>query len=164
MYTIFYESPLGILQITTTETDLQSLKFFEEEQSSHLALRTSHDNIPIINTTILQLQAYFNKELKTFDLPLAPIGTPFQKQVWQALLEIPFGRTVTYKHIAQKVGKPKGSQAVGNANGKNPIAIIIPCHRVIGADGSLTGYAGGLDRKQWLLDLERPYKQGTFAF
>lgn len=99
-----------------------------------------------------QLAAYFAGQLKAFDLPLAPTGTPFQRRVWSALLTIPYGRTWSYGELARQVGS--ASRAVGLANGKNPIAVIIPCHRVIGSDGSLTGYGGGLDRKRYLLDLE----------
>lgn len=98
-----------------------------------------------------QLQAYFNAGRSSFDLPLAPAGTPFQQRVWAALSEIPFGQTWTYAQLAQHIGQPGAARAVGLANGRNPIAIIVPCHRVVGADGSLTGYAGGLERKRWLL-------------
>lgn len=98
-----------------------------------------------------QLASYFAGELRAFNLPLAPIGTEFQRKVWQALLDIPFGRTESYGALARRIGAPKASRAVGLANGCNPIAIIIPCHRVIGANGSLTGYGGGIERKRWLL-------------
>jgi methylated-DNA-[protein]-cysteine S-methyltransferase len=101
-----------------------------------------------------QLTAYFAGELTSFDLPLAPAGTPFQRRVWAALQTIPFGQTRSYGDLARQIGSESASRAVGLANGKNPIALVIPCHRVIGADGSLTGYGGGLDRKQFLLDLE----------
>jgi methylated-DNA-[protein]-cysteine S-methyltransferase len=101
-----------------------------------------------------QLRAYFAGELLDFDLPLAGAGSPFQAQVWEALCSIPYGRTVSYGEIARRVGLPKASRAVGAANGRNPISIIVPCHRVIGADGKLTGYGGGLDRKHWLLQHE----------
>jgi len=101
------------------------------------------------------LRAYFKRELKQFDLPLAPVGTPFQLKVWQALRAIPYGELVSYKTIAEVVGNPKAVRAVGGANGKNPIPIIVPCHRVIGSDGSLTGFGGGLDTKKRLIDLER---------
>ena len=101
-----------------------------------------------------QLDAYFAGELTRFDLPLAPRGSEFQQRVWAALQEIPYGRTESYGELAERIGSPGGARAVGLANGKNPIGIIIPCHRVVGADGSLTGYGGGLDRKQQLLDLE----------
>jgi methylated-DNA-[protein]-cysteine S-methyltransferase len=101
-----------------------------------------------------QLDAYFAGVLTRFDLPLTPVGSVFQQRVWAALQEIPFGQTESYGQLAERIGSPGGARAVGLANGKNPIGIIIPCHRVVGADGSLTGYGGGLDRKKLLLDLE----------
>lgn len=101
-----------------------------------------------------ELDEFFEGERKAFDLPLAPVGTPFQKKVWKALEEIPYGETRTYKDIAMAVDCPKGFRAVGMANNKNPIAIIVPCHRVVGANGKLVGYAGGLGIKEWLLHLE----------
>ena len=103
-----------------------------------------------------QLAAYFSGESKAFDLELFPGGSPFQTTVWKALREIPYGRTVSYTWVARRIGKPKAVRAVGVANGRNPISIIIPCHRVIGSDGSLTGYGGGLDVKRRLLQLEAP--------
>jgi len=102
----------------------------------------------------LQLAAYFAGELTAFDLPLAPAGTEFQRSVWAALQTIPYGQTWSYSQVADKIGRPAAVRAVGLANGRNPVAIVIPCHRVIGSDGSLTGYGGGLDRKRFLLDLE----------
>ena len=102
-----------------------------------------------------QLEAYCRGELRTFDVPLAPKGTPFQLRVWDELLRIPYGETISYGELARRLGNPLLTRAVGTGNGANPISIIIPCHRVIGADGSLTGYAGGLDLKRTLLDLER---------
>lgn len=104
-----------------------------------------------------QLEAYFAGELFSFDLPLAGEGTPFQKTVWQALQDIPYGLTETYGGLARRIGNNKASRAVGLANGRNPIAIIVPCHRVIGANGALTGYSGGIERKQWLLAQEQKY-------
>ncbi|WP_018685860.1 methylated-DNA--[protein]-cysteine S-methyltransferase [Actinokineospora enzanensis] len=101
-----------------------------------------------------QLAAYLAGELREFDLPLAPRGTPFQREVWTALTTIPWGHTTTYGSLAHRLGRPTGSRAVGMANGRNPVSIVIPCHRVIGADGSLTGYGGGLPRKRHLLALE----------
>lgn len=101
-----------------------------------------------------QLAAYFAGQLTEFDLPLAPAGTQFQRAVWAALQQIPYGETWSYSQLAGKIGNPAAVRAVGLANGRNPIAVVIPCHRVIGADGSLTGYGGGLDRKRYLLDLE----------
>ena len=102
-----------------------------------------------------QLAEYFAGERQTFDVPLKLAGTPFQQRVWQELVRIPFGTTITYGELARRLGQPTASRAVGHANGRNPISIIVPCHRVIGADGKLTGYAGGIDKKQWLLDWER---------
>jgi methylated-DNA-[protein]-cysteine S-methyltransferase len=102
-----------------------------------------------------QVRAYFDGTRTSFDLPLSAEGTPFQQRVWEALRAIPFGQTITYAELARRVGAPNGSRAVGGANARNPISIVVPCHRVIGSDGSLTGYAGGEARKRWLLDLER---------
>jgi methylated-DNA-[protein]-cysteine S-methyltransferase len=101
-----------------------------------------------------QLHRYFARELKDFDLPLAPEGTPFQRTVWDQLQAIPYGETISYAELARRVGRPGAARAVGSANGRNPIAIVIPCHRVIASDGTLGGYGGGLGRKQFLLDLE----------
>jgi len=98
-----------------------------------------------------QLRAYFAGELRDFELPLAAEGTPFQQRVWRALCDIPYGETISYGELARRIGQPAASRAVGLANGRNPISIVVPCHRVIGANGSLTGYGGGLERKRWLL-------------
>jgi methylated-DNA-[protein]-cysteine S-methyltransferase len=104
---------------------------------------------------IRQLKAYFAGTLRQFDLPLAPAGTPFQQTVWQALREIPYGETVSYGQLARGIGRPAAVRAVGAANGRNPLAIVVPCHRVIGSDGRLVGYGGGLPAKSMLLELER---------
>lgn len=106
-----------------------------------------------------QIDEYFAGKRKQFTLSLDPSGTPFQKKVWHALSDIPYGKTISYLSLARKLGDPKAIRAVAAANGKNPLWVIIPCHRVIGSDGSLTGYAGGLWRKQWLLEHEQPEKQ-----
>ena len=108
----------------------------------------------MFSTVAAQLDAYWRGELTVFDVPMNPPGTGFQRQVWAALSEIPYGTTVTYGEIAEAIGKPRAVRAVGRANGSNPIAIVVPCHRVIGADGSLTGYGGGIERKEKLLELE----------
>jgi O-6-methylguanine DNA methyltransferase len=102
-----------------------------------------------------QLGAYFRGERRSFDLPLSMAGTPFQQRVWQALRDIPFGETVSYGEVARRIGAPDAFRAVGAANGQNPVPIIVPCHRVIGASGALTGFGGGIERKRWLLDHER---------
>lgn len=114
---------------------------------------------PIIKETITQLEEYFIKKRKTFDLPLKLEGTDFQKSVWKALLTIPYGKTATYKDIAKIIGNEKASRAVGMANNKNKLLILIPCHRIIGSNGNLTGYAGGLEIKQQLLSLEKSITQ-----
>ena len=145
----FYETPVGKLCIG---------------EEDGIIVRTTWSKIPaeyILEETELilqckmQLDEYFRGERKAFDLPLAPKGTDFQKKVWNALQKIPYGETKTYGEIAAAVGNPKAARAVGMANNKNPIGIIIPCHRVVGADGKLVGYAGGMDKKEWLLQLER---------
>ena len=126
----------------------------------------SHKGGPVLDPTwqrdpvvfaelVAQFDAYFSGELQDFDVALAPAGTPFQQRVWSALREIPYGRTCSYRDIAERIESPKAVRAVGLANGRNPISIIVPCHRVVGANGSLTGYGGGLDNKRLLLDLER---------
>jgi methylated-DNA-[protein]-cysteine S-methyltransferase len=102
-----------------------------------------------------QLTEYFAGERRQFDIPLKLTGTPFQRRVWRELAEIPFGETITYAQLAQRIGQPTASRAVGHANARNPVSILVPCHRVIGSDGKLTGYAGGVDNKRWLLDWER---------
>jgi methylated-DNA-[protein]-cysteine S-methyltransferase len=113
-----------------------------------------HDN-SAIREIARQVREYFDGERRDFDLLLAPAGTPFQQAVWEELVKIPYGATISYLTLARQVGRPKASRAVGQANGANPVALIIPCHRVIGADGTLTGYGGGLPLKQALLDFER---------
>jgi methylated-DNA-[protein]-cysteine S-methyltransferase len=112
------------------------------------------DHHPAVNSTLRQLQAYFGGELMEFDVPLAPEGTAFQRTVWKALLEIPYGETCSYSDLARSIGNPAAVRAVGAANGRNPIGIIVPCHRVIGSSGKLVGYGGGLPMKRMLLDLE----------
>ena len=135
----------------------------EGEQLTHLYLKAAwaaqqpQQPTPLLRRAERELQEYFAGQRRQFDLPLAPQGTPFQQSVWQALRQIPYGQTASYKQIAQAIGHPTACRAVGGANNKNPLPIFIPCHRVIGAGGSLTGYAGGLDLKQGLLALEAKY-------
>ena len=117
----------------------------------------------MLDETERQLDRYFEGTLTEFDLPLGPRGTPFQQQVWAALCDIPYGETISYGELARRVGRPGSARAVGAANGSNPISIIIPCHRVIGSDGRLTGYGGGIDRKAWLLDHEAGRGPGQLA-
>ena len=145
----------------TYDTILGSVTFVEENGA--LVVITTHpyhpkeeiyQETPVIKEAFRQLSEYFSGKRKTFNLPLLLKGTDFQKQVWQALLKIPFGETRSYKQIAEAIGNPKAVRAVGMANNKNPLLIVVPCHRVIGANGKLVGYAVGLDKKEYLLRLE----------
>lgn len=151
-YTTF-ESPLGQMTIQANDIGLLGV-WFETQTTQPKELGKKEPNHPILVLTIKQLRDYFSQRSKTFDLPLAAKGTVFQQQVWQALMTIPFGETWTYQQLAEAIGNPKAVRAVGLANGKNPISVIVPCHRVIGKKGKLTGYAGGLERKAELLKLE----------
>ncbi len=141
------------------ETELGSITFMEED-GALLAISTRRSNEGICQETALikeahlQLDEYLKGERKTFRLPLNPKGTDFQKRVWKALCEIPYGETRSYKQISEAIGNPKAVRAVGMANNRNPLLIVVPCHRVIGANGKLVGYASGLDKKAFLLDLE----------
>ena len=143
-----YESPLGTLYLTSNQDALLGVSFYPVISDEY----TIH---PVLEMAIEQLDAYFRGKLKHFTIPLALHGTTFQKLVWESLSAIPYGDVVCYQDIANAIGNPKAFRAVGMANNKNPISIIIPCHRVIGKQGSLVGYAGGLERKQWLLSHER---------
>ena len=130
--------------------------------NGHLLNEDTSESIPeSLLDCATQLKAYFNNKLKTFDLKLNPEGTDFQKKVWKQLEKIPYGKTISYLDLAKQLGDAKTIRAAASANGKNPLWIIVPCHRVIGTDGSLTGYAGGLHRKQWLLNHESEHKQQT---
>lgn len=145
VYSTFIHSPVGYMLIEGTNTHISKVLFCDEPA-------LGSDYLPdVIQTCIKQLQEYFSGERQDFDLPLQPTGTPFQQQVWQQLSSITFGKTASYMEVARGVSGEKAIRAVGAANGKNPICIVVPCHRVIGSDGSLTGYAGGLWRKEWLL-------------
>lgn len=144
------QSPMGPLTLFAQDNHLTALVFGDFG---------GYDHLPLFEMARRQLEEYFAGVRQNFDLPLDPGGTDFQRRVWRALLDIPYGKAISYRELAQRVDRPKGFQAVGQANGKNPLPILIPCHRVIAADGSLGGYSGGLDRKRFLLDLERiPYK------
>ena len=149
----YYQSPVGLLEVQVTEGGVRALNFVLEKQFQE-------SKNPYIQLVFKQLDEYFKGERKVFDMPFDMEGTDFQKRVWLELLKIPFGKTKSYMDIAKALGDVKAIRAVGTANGSNKIAIIVPCHRVIGSDGSLTGYAGGLERKKWLLDFEIPPTQG----
>lgn len=149
MFSSFFISPIGRMHITASDAGITGVYFKEDEEQ----LPASNPN-KWTTSCEEQLAAYFAGDLKKFDLPLAATGTPFQQQVWSYLISVPFGKTDTYGAIANALDNPLSIRAVGAANGKNPIAIIVPCHRIIGANGTLTGYAGGLWRKEFLLKHE----------
>ena len=144
------ESPLGPLSITVSEGALRSLQL----DGALARLRGAAADESLASTVADQLAAYFDGGLRAFDVPVAPSGTAFQRSVWDQLTRIPYGTVASYGAVASRLGKPTASRAVGAANRSNPIAIIVPCHRVIGASGALTGYAGGMWRKEWLLKHE----------
>ena len=146
-------SPVGLLTLVGQGDDLVGLYFDKDPLAARMRADSRRDDRRL-RPAIEQLEEYFAGTRTRFDLSLVPPGTAFQKKVWAALVRIPFGGTATYGEIARAVGRPDASRAVGGANHRNPIAVIIPCHRVIGADGSMTGYGGGLPRKRLLLDLE----------
>ncbi len=154
VYYTLTASPVGELMLSGTGDELRMLSFRMGSRSRGPADEWVEDAAPF-REALRQLNAYFGGELKDFDLRLAPQGTDFQRQVWRQLCGIPYGTTTSYGALAKRLGNPAASRAVGLANGANPIAIIVPCHRVIGSTGKLTGFGGGLDIKQRLLDLER---------
>lgn len=150
IYKTYYSSEIGIIEINCSEDSVISLKFVKEKGEST-------EINEILDKTYRQIDEYFSGKRKSFDLKLKLQGTEFQKKVWNELTKIPYGKTVTYKDIATRIGNEKAVRAVGNSNNKNKIPIIIPCHRVIGKNGKLVGYAGGLDKKQWLLNHEKKF-------
>ncbi len=151
--TTLLNTPIGTAEITGNDEGISSIKILD------LAQPETIDIPEFLIPAVEQLNAYFNGELETFKLKLDPMGTPFQKKVWEALSQIPYAKTRSYLELSQILGDVKAIRAVAAANGKNPLWIVVPCHRVIGSDGSLTGYAGGLWRKKWLLAHENPYTQ-----
>ncbi len=157
MHSISYtqiESPIGPLLLAGDDAGLREILFVHGRHPAKPD-PSWHKNATPFQPTIHQLHAYFAGELETFNLSIAPEGTSFQQSVWRELCQIPFGETISYGELAQRIGNPKASRAVGLANGSNPIPIVIPCHRVIGSNGKLTGYGGGLAIKEKLLALER---------
>ena len=151
------DSPVGPLRLTSDGTHLTGVYFAEHRHApDDLGAEVPADACPpVLTETAEQLEAYFAGERTDFDLPLAAAGTDFQQRVWAVLRTIPYGATWSYGELAAQLGQPGAARAVGLANGRNPISIVVPCHRVVGSDGSITGYGGGLERKQTLLDLER---------
>lgn len=173
MKVVFYHllpSPLGNLLLVSDGDALTGL-YMTDHKNGPMPESGWQRSEAMFNIICEQLKTYFAGERQAFDVPLDPQGTDFQKKVWQELTRIPFGETISYGALARRIGRPTASRAVGHANGQNPISILIPCHRVIGATGTLTGYGGGIDRKRWLLDHEArmsgefvdPIHQGLFA-
>lgn len=153
MYHTFYQSPIGTLAIRSTDEAVTEISLLTEEP------KESPRENQLTRDCKKELAEYFQGKRKTFTVPLAPKGTVFQQKVWKAVREIPYGCTQTYGEIAEKAGSPKAYRAVGMANHQNPILILTPCHRVIGSNGSLTGYAAGIDNKRYLLELEKKNKE-----
>lgn len=148
LYRCYYDSPIGLLLLQANDLGIKSITFVQEKKLNQ--------NINVhLKKTIDQLNQYFSGERMVFDLPLKYEGTNFQNKVWEALRQIQYGKSCSYKEIAEKIKRPKAYRAVGSANNKNKLPIIIPCHRVIGTKGDLTGYAGGIWRKKWLIDHEK---------
>jgi methylated-DNA-[protein]-cysteine S-methyltransferase len=145
------DSPLGPLTLVADEGSLAGLYMLEQR---HRPVIEGPRNDTVLPQAREQLEAYWRRELKEFDVPLCLRGSPFQQAVWAGLQSIPYGETRSYGELAAAIGRPGASRAVGLANGKNPVGVVVPCHRVVGSTGSLTGYGGGLERKKWLLDLE----------
>ena len=152
MFYTHADSPVGRLMLAADEEGLRVISFPTEARTLEPSWRRNAD---AFKNAIQQLEAYFAGELTEFSVSIAPRGTPFQSQVWEALRQIPYGHTVSYGELARAIGRPTASRAVGAANGSNPLPIVVPCHRVIGSTGKLTGFAGGLDIKAALLTLER---------
>ena len=150
-----FKSPIGDLVVTVTEKGVSGIHFSDD------AVACEAKQSAILTACLAQLAEYFGGVRAEFSVPLDLNGTPFQLDVWRALLQIPYGATSSYGGVAAAIGKPKAVRAVGGANHNNPVSIIVPCHRVIGSDGGLTGYGGGLHRKRWLLDHEAKYRDGA---
>ncbi|WP_327290732.1 methylated-DNA--[protein]-cysteine S-methyltransferase [Streptomyces sp. NBC_01198] len=160
------DSPIGPLTLVTREGGLAGLYMTQHRHipsQDTFGPQVAVTDVPVLARTAEQLTAYFAGEATDFDIDLSTTGTPFQRRVWAGLRDIPYGETVSYGELAAALGQPTASRAVGLANGRNPISIIVPCHRVVGADGSMTGYGGGLERKRWLLSFERGAQQPVLS-
>ena len=153
MKTAIIKTPLGYIEISGAINGISKIQILTDPAEITTVLPDE------LKSAVAQLQDYFNGKRTKFSFKMNPVGTEFQQRVWQELLNIPFGKTCSYLELSKKLGDVKAIRAVASANGKNPLWIVVPCHRVIGSDGSLTGYAGGLWRKKWLLEHENPVKQ-----
>ena len=159
-YYTHYQSPIGRLTLQSNDKGLTGA-WFDDQSTAPEKFGTESHQHPILTQTIREYEEYFSGLRHAFDIPIDPKGTEFQQQVWRSLQRIPFGETQSYQELAIAIQNPKAVRAVGMANGKNPISIIVPCHRVIGKNGKLTGYAGGLENKQKLLQLEAEYARNN---
>jgi methylated-DNA-[protein]-cysteine S-methyltransferase len=157
-YTSYYQSPLGLLKITGTADYISGISYHD---TTRKIAGTKKNQPPLLIYCVEQLIQYFNGQRRQFELPIDQPGTPFQREVWSYLVTIPFGKTISYVELARMTGDPKATRAVASANGKNNIAIIVPCHRVIGVNKDLVGYMGGLWRKKWLLEMEAKVAHGV---
>lgn len=158
IFSTYYHSPVGLLKISGTQDYISEVSFHDTTQKSD---GSKKDMPPMLIQCIEQLIQYFNGERRIFELPINQTGTPFQQETWSLLMTIPYGKTISYLQLAIKTGDPKATRAVASANGKNNVAIIVPCHRVIGANRELVGYGGGLWRKKWLLEHEMKVAYGV---
>lgn len=162
--TAFYPSPIGTILIECTD-DLITALLFEKEndklQSKGVVIKEPPPQHTLLNKCLLQLHEYFKGSRKEFHLPVQQNGTAFQQKIWTALMQIPYGKTISYLELSKRTGDAKAIRAVGTTNGKNQLSIVVPCHRIIGSNGTLTGYGGGLWRKQWLLEHEAKFEHGV---
>jgi len=149
---VFLDSPMGPIEVKASLKGITSISFRNQKG-------TNEGDNTLLEQAVTELKEYFLGQRKSFDLPLDIEGTPFRMKVWKELSKIPYGETISYKELASRIGNAKASRAVGGANNKNPIGIVVPCHRVIGANGALVGYEGGIDKKKWLLDFEKENKR-----
>ncbi|MBN2285685.1 MAG: methylated-DNA--[protein]-cysteine S-methyltransferase [Tissierellales bacterium] len=149
---VFMDSPMGPIEVKASLKGITSISFRNQKG-------INEGDSPLLEQAVTELKEYFGGQRKSFDLPLDIEGTPFRMKVWNELSKIPYGETISYKELASRIGNVKASRAVGGANNKNPIGIVVPCHRVIGANGALVGYEGGIDKKKWLLDFEKENKR-----
>ncbi len=159
----YYQSPIGILRIEVYDALVHEIYFMDKEnkKKDNSESTLSKNDTKVLKKCLQELDEYFDGKRKDFDFPFQQSGTEFQQKVWNELMNIPYGRTISYLQLSQKIGKAKAIRAVGTANGRNNLPIVVPCHRVIGSNGSLTGYGGGLWRKQWLLEHENKYANGV---
>jgi methylated-DNA-[protein]-cysteine S-methyltransferase len=158
LYTTYYQSPVGLLKISGTNDYITEVSFYDTSQKSGASRKHFP---PMLIQCVEQLIQYFNGQRRIFELPVNQPGTAFQQEVWSELMQVPFGKTISYLELARRIGDTKATRAVAHANGKNNVVIIIPCHRVIGANKDLVGYGGGLWRKKWLLEHEAKLAYGV---